>query len=176
MERNGHAQQQYQNTNSNAYNPYTSTSDPYAPPVHDTTTAYAQPTYKAYTPPQPTNSYLPPSKPAVAPSNTAYSPYAYAPSTTQQGAQPQYTYPAGQSAYNANANTTPLIQPSSVSVPPPVPTTISTITHPKLSNAYNPPFPTATKSSRRSARTGSGQHSHGYSSYEPMSPSVPPIL
>lgn len=52
---------------------------------------------------------------------------------------------------------------------PPVPSHVATINRPKVSNAYDPPFPT-TKSSRRGARTGSGQPFTGYNAYQTKPP------
>ncbi|KAF5380963.1 hypothetical protein D9615_003970 [Tricholomella constricta] len=169
-----HNSQQLSNTASNPYEPYAPTSNTYAPPIN--TPALAQPPYNPYTPSQPMSNYLP-SQPA-APTNSTYTPYAYAPPNSLQGAVSQYTpsYASGSQAPYAAApieHVSPPKPSSSVLVPPPVPAPTSTITRPKISNAYDPPFPTTTKANRRGARTGSGQQPYGYNTYEAMSPPVP---
>lgn len=109
--------------------------------------SYTQPSYP--TPQQPTNSYAPPVVPTPSPSQPMYKPYA--PSATSQF----------NSSY-ASTSQTPYT--TNVAVPPP-PSPAATINRPKVSNAYDPPFPTS-KSTRRgaSARTAFGQQA--YTAYQ----------
>ncbi|KAF8077931.1 Sec23-binding domain of Sec16-domain-containing protein [Lyophyllum atratum] len=165
-------QQQQHKATTNVYGSY-AVQNAYTPPVN--AVAQLQSPYDPYTPPQPTSTYFP-SQPA-APATSTYTPYAYTPSTGQQGPTSQYTpsYAGGsQTSYTA-APTEHVALPtpsSSISVPPPVPVAAATITRPKVSNAYDPPFPTTAKANRRIARTGSGQQIYGYNAYETMSPPV----
>ncbi|KAG6814357.1 hypothetical protein H0H92_010943 [Tricholoma furcatifolium] len=182
---------------SNAYDPYASTTsspyvgqpaaqsyDPYAPsqPVNDryapaqpmnnysspqpAQTAYSspQPAQTAYSSPQPAQSAYSSPQPA----QSAYSPYA-APS---QGYASQYASPytgSNQSAYAPVASADP--KQTSLAVPPPAPAT-TTIERPKVSNAYDPPFPTTFKN-RKASRMASGPNAYGYNAYETQSPPVP---
>ncbi|KAG6818100.1 hypothetical protein H0H87_000004 [Tephrocybe sp. NHM501043] len=142
------------------------TSSAYLPPAATTTTTDP---YNPYVPAQPAQNYTP-SQP-IAPTASTYSPYTPAAS---QGYSSQYTSPyagASQSAYtpvtSGEQPAPPKLTPSGVV---PAPSAATTVTRPKLPNAYDPPFPTTVKT-RRTARTGSGQNAYGYNTYE--SPPVP---
>ncbi|KAG5642961.1 hypothetical protein DXG03_001843 [Asterophora parasitica] len=86
---------------------------------------------------------------------------AYAGSASQQGCQAISTAP-----------TLSPPKPAASVLAPPVPAPTATVTRPKISNAYDPPFPTTSKN-RRGVRAGSGQQSYGYNTYETMSPPIP---
>ena len=141
--------------------PAFSTQDPYAPPSSFATTNAPQPTY--YTSTQPGQGYNP-----LATSSNSYS-YSL---PASQPSGPRYT-----PSYLASSQTSYIQQnsdfkpPVPLSVPPPAPAPVDTINRPKLSNAYDPPFPTTTKSRRNVApRMGSQIHS-GYNAYQSPSPS-----
>ncbi|GLB34938.1 putative involved in the initiation of assembly of the COPII coat required for the formation of transport vesicles from the endoplasmic reticulum (ER) and the selection of cargo molecules [Lyophyllum shimeji] len=166
-------QQQY-TTAGSTYEPYTPATNNDAPPVN--AAPQTQSPYNAYTVPQPTSNYLP-SQPRATTTST-YSQYTYTPSAPQAPAS-QYTPSysgASQTPYGGvqAEQVAPPRTSSSAVVPPPVPAPATTITRPKISNAYDPPFPTTTKANRRGARTTSGQPSYGHGAnvYETMSPPV----
>ncbi|RDB24374.1 COPII coat assembly protein SEC16 [Hypsizygus marmoreus] len=120
------------------------------------------------------NTYAP--SQTVVPATSSYTPYAYTPSSVPQAPVSQYalSYATGHQTGYTLSTTLPA---SSVSVPPPATARppAATITRPKLSNAYDLPFPTMTMSTRRGARTGSGQHSYGYSAYKSASSNAGPF-
>ncbi|KAG6890682.1 hypothetical protein C0995_005054 [Termitomyces sp. Mi166 len=150
---------------SGPYDPYVPTTSTYNPPAPTTTHSY-----DPYVPAQPANSYALP-QPAV-PALSAYSPYA-SPSAASQVYNSQYTssYPSGSQTALATEHPLPP-KPTSVPVPSAAPAAKTTITRPKISNAYDPPFPTTTKS-RKTARAVSAQNTYGYNAYETLSPPVP---
>ena len=140
-----------------------SVQDPYAQPSNFGTAANALDSVH-YSLAQPVQDYKPPA---------AYSDsmYSYSTSSSQpSGSQYTPSYPApSQTLY---------IQPSidskspvPLSVPPPAPPPVEAINRPKISNAYDPPFPTMTKSRRGvTSRTGLSQTHSGYVAYQPLPP------
>ncbi|RDB21051.1 COPII coat assembly protein sec16 [Hypsizygus marmoreus] len=171
-ERESYAPQEHHDTSNYVYNPYAPASNAYNPPVNAPT--YAQTPYNAYSPAQPTNPYAP--SQTVAPATSSYTPYAYTPSSVAQAPASQYA-PSYATGHQTGYTPSTTLPPSSVSVPPPATAKppAATITRPKISNAYDPPFPAMTMSTRRGARAGSGQHSYGYSAYESASSNTGPF-
>ncbi|KAG6900882.1 hypothetical protein C0993_010000 [Termitomyces sp. T159_Od127] len=151
---------------SGQYDPYVPTNSTYAPPAPATTHSY-----DPYAPAQQVNSYVPPQPAVLAPS--AYSSYASSSALSQAYYNPSYA--SGSQVVSTLASQSELPVPSKptpVSVLSTATTAKVTISRPKLSNAYDPPFPTTTKS-RKTARAVSAQNTYGYQTYETMSPPVP---
>ncbi|KAJ7097909.1 hypothetical protein B0H15DRAFT_1008283 [Mycena belliarum] len=137
--------------NYNPYAPTASHSVPATPP--------GQLTYHHYAPPPVNQSYAAPSAPISTSSQSAYSAYTPAtPSTTT------YTSP-----YSV-ANTPYVSQKAAVVPPPPAPAPV--LNRPKLSNAYDPPFPTS-RPSRRGVSASA--RSSAYNAYS-QAPLPPPLL
>ena len=129
---------------------------------------------QSYTPrpslPQSNDSYLPEAVPATMPMTTsAHSPYnmpSNPPPATRIMQGPPMQVSSAQ-PYISQPATTPYLGASSLPV---TPNTKPTITRPKYSNAYDPPF--IPSSSRRAARIGGTQQA--YNSYQqPSSPYMP---
>ena len=132
---------------------------------------------QSYTPrpslPQSNDSYLPPAipvstNPVTSPSYSPYMPSNPPPSTRVVQEPP--TQVSSTQPYNSHQTlpaTTPYLGASSLPV---TPNTKPTITRPKYSNAYDPPF--IPSSSRRAGRTGGAQQA--YNLYQqPSSPYIP---
>ncbi|KAG5638379.1 hypothetical protein H0H81_000390 [Sphagnurus paluster] len=161
-------QHEYQSTN-NAYAAYVPSVNAYAPTPAFENPVQNQSTYNPYLPSQVSSSYAPPQPAALV--NSSYSPNAYAPTVTQAlGSQNTPVFGGARTPYAVPVQQTTPHQPSSL-VPVPAPTPTSTVTRPKISNAYDPPFPTVAKG-KRGTRSGSGPQSYGYSAYEAISPPV----
>ncbi|KAL0581708.1 hypothetical protein V5O48_000290 [Marasmius crinis-equi] len=173
--------------------------DPYAPTSVSTTNVNGYGTNNAYAPTQqqspyapapaasvPTNAYAPtqqspyapaPSAPAAPPPTNPYaptqpSPYAPAPAVAPVApATPNYGTPsyiaASTSPYAATTATSQAVP----SVPPPAPK--APLNRPKVSNAYDPPFPAASSARRASSRSNPSLSS-AFSAYA-SPPPVPPI-
>ncbi|KAF7304925.1 Protein transport protein sec16 [Mycena kentingensis (nom. inval.)] len=143
----------------------TQPSKPYSPYAPQTS-SYA-PTTNTYAPPAP-NPYAPPATPAQSAYNpTPYAPPAAAPSTaySTQYKSPYATY--------AQTPATPYAA-QQVPVVPPPPAPAPSLNRPKISNAYDPPFPT----SRPNHRAASGARNSAYAQYAtPLQPPppVPPL-
>ncbi|KAJ7709887.1 Sec23-binding domain of Sec16-domain-containing protein [Mycena rosella] len=140
--------------------------NPYAPTANHSVPANppAQPAYNPYAPPPATPSYAVPLAPVSTPSQSAYSAYsAYAPVTPPATYASSYSTPIGNTSYAS--------QKAAVVPPPPAPAPV--LNRPKLSNAYDPPFPTS-RSSRRAV--SSSVRSSAYASYSqpPLPPPPPP--
>ncbi|KAJ7155946.1 Sec23-binding domain of Sec16-domain-containing protein [Mycena crocata] len=148
----------------NTYTPPASNYDPYASVSNHSAPANppAQPAYNPYAPPPVTHSYAVPPVPPSAPSQTAYS--SYTPATPAAAPYASSPYPPGV------GNTSYASQQKAAAVPPP-PAPAPVLNRPKLSNAYDPPFPT-TRSTRRGV--SSSARSSAYSAY--ASPAPPPPL
>ncbi|KAG5342761.1 hypothetical protein C0989_008711 [Termitomyces sp. Mn162] len=163
-----HPQQSQSAPASGPYDPYAPTTNSHNSPALATTHSY-----DPYAPAQPVNSHIPPQPPAA----SVYSPYA-SNSASSQAYNSQYTpsYASVSQPMYASASQTEQIAPSqstSVSVPSVALTAAkTTITRPKILNAYDPPFSTVTKH-RKTARAVSAQNTYGYNTYETMSPPVP---
>jgi hypothetical protein len=163
---------QYQDRNSTIYDPYAPTLSHATPPAPS---VYPPTQYNTSTTVRSPNPYIP--APAVPLQPSTQTPYSYTPSSQPQSTASTYSSPYAsvhQPTYTpVNTNPTTISSQIPPQALPPVPLPVASINRPKLSNAYDPPFPT-TKPSRRSARTGSGQQSYtGYSAYQPISPPVP---
>ncbi|KAE9391652.1 hypothetical protein BT96DRAFT_888541 [Gymnopus androsaceus JB14] len=140
--------------------------DSYAP--SNASQAYApasQSTYGSYTPAQPqvANTYAP-APPAS--TQAAYGSYA-APVQSNYGV-PSYTAPP-QNPYGYQAAPAPT---GAVIPPPPPPATKVPLTRPKVSNAYDPPFPTTTSRKQSRNITSPPTFNH-YTSLSPPPP-LPP--
>lgn len=150
--------------------------DPYAlpaPPVNSSASqAYtpasvsSQSAYGSYAPSAPSNyapsapsNYAPPAP--TASGQVAYGSYV-APVQSNYGV-PSYTAPP-QNSYGYSAPTGATIP------PPPPPATKLPLNRPKVSNAYDPPFPTAPRKQPRNATSPSINH---FTSFSPP-PSLPP--
>ncbi|KAJ6596911.1 Sec23-binding domain of Sec16-domain-containing protein [Mycena vulgaris] len=136
--------------------------NPYAPAANHSvpTSPPAQLAYNPYAPPA-TQSYAVPPVPISTPSQTAYSPYA--------PATPSAAYA---SPYSPSVGSTPYASQKAAVVPPP-PAPAPVLNRPKLSNAYDPPFPTS-RSSRRAI--SSSARSSAYTTYSQAPPPPPPPL
>ncbi|KAJ7285814.1 hypothetical protein C8J57DRAFT_1662821 [Mycena rebaudengoi] len=153
------------------YDPYTPATKYAVPANPPGQSAYASPGKKAYALPP-----LPPSNPA----QSTYSPYApptpsYAPSTpTYAPSTPSYapTTPSAThtSPYSSMGKAPYVSQKVAVVPPPPPPAPV--LNRPKLSNAYDPPFPT-TRSTKRGA-SSSSLRSSAYAAYATPTPPPPP--
>ena len=118
------------------------------------------------------DNYLPPAIPATTNpvTTSSYSPYmpSNPPSSTRAVQEPSMQVSSTQ-PYNLQHTlpaTTEYLRASSL---PTTPNTKPTITRPKYSNAYDPPF--IPSSSRRAGRPGGAQHA--YNLYQPSSPYLP---
>jgi hypothetical protein len=142
--------------------------DPYIPPSELVTTSNAsQSVYSDYALAQPGPGYN---------SLTDYSSPSYSYSSSSQPPDSQYnpSYPApSQNSYlQQNADSKSSVP---LSVPPPAPAPVEPINRPKISNAYDPPFPALTKSRRSAAsRMGLNQTQNSYQSHLPPATAAPP--
>ncbi|KAG6850992.1 hypothetical protein H0H93_004479 [Arthromyces matolae] len=136
---------------SNSYDPYAPSITSYNPPA--TTQSYAA------------NNYAP-SQPLAPATTSTYSPYTPQ-SSTSQTLSSQYTpyHPGAAQTYPVSqAEQTPL----PVHVPSAPLVAKATVNRPKVSNAYDPPFPTVSK--KKTTRVVSAQNPFGYGGYDTMSP------
>jgi COPII coat assembly protein SEC16 len=137
--------------------------DAYAQPSNVGTVADALQSIH-YTPAQPRQAYNPP----ATYSNSTYS---HSPASAQSSGSrynSSYSAAALTSYIQPNIDSKP---PMPLSVPPSAPVPVEAINRPKLSNAYDPPFPATTKSRRNVARLN--QTYSGYNSYQPAL--LPPV-
>lgn len=151
------------NEQASQYNDATSSmQDPYTQPSNFGTVANVSQSIH-YTPAQSGQGYNPPS-------TYSNSTYSYSPSSQPSSSHYNPSYPASsQTSYTQqNIDSKPSVP---LSVPPPAPAPVEAINRPKLPNAYDPPFPTTTKSKRSAVpRTGLGQTHSAYNSYQPHLP------
>ncbi|PFH54340.1 hypothetical protein AMATHDRAFT_44853 [Amanita thiersii Skay4041] len=160
--------------------------DAYTPNPEALKVSGPQSAYDPYAPQNATNIY-------INPSSTTYSSYDGSAAGKRSSGQsvPQYgsSYSSTASAmYTPPAvpenNSLGVSPPTIASVPvPPAPTPTTTVTRPKLSNAYDPPFPPPTRSKRVASRTqnfsSTYNYYHGGQVYSsepamPIQPSLPP--
>ncbi|KAF8163317.1 Sec23-binding domain of Sec16-domain-containing protein [Crassisporium funariophilum] len=163
----GPIQAEVSDNRSTALLPHTiDSSSNYLPPINSTMTP---PTVPAYSPANaydisaqaPANQYLPES-PAKTSAKQQYAPYTSSSTYTTSS-----TYTASSTASNSHYSGVNSVTPIQKATP-------SSLTRPKVSNAYDPPF-IPTSSSRRPARTSSGQQVYNtYQTQASLSPYLPP--
>ncbi|KAF9075282.1 hypothetical protein BDP27DRAFT_42175 [Rhodocollybia butyracea] len=146
---------------------------PYVPPAQTQTyTPAPAQSYNSYAPPvQPQRanspqSYSPASQPSYYPASQSYSPSvpaAASPQTTYNSYTPPVQPNYGVPSYSSPQNSFGYQNTSGAAVPPP-PAPKAPLNRPKVSNAYDPPFPTTTSKKSRHASSSSQSQ---YSSFSP---------
>ena len=142
--------------------------DPYLPSTGHLATANTSTSrYNDYGIAHPLNDNMLPSQP-VASTTFVYTPNGY-PSQAPQGASSRYSYADANHGRSDVPNATSIqpkrLSPVSMTVPPPTSTPV--VNRPKLPNAYDPPFPTSSKLSKRGTRAVSASHPYTYLPHEP---------
>ncbi|KAJ7632637.1 Sec23-binding domain of Sec16-domain-containing protein [Roridomyces roridus] len=174
-------QQQYQApaTGTVLPSPQTLSYAPYAPVDNRSVPSPTQPAYNPYSPPAASQSYAAttasqsaygsyaPATPSYAPATPSYAPTtpSYAPATPSYAS----TTPSYGSSYSAPVANTAYASQTAAAIPPPPPPA-QALNRPKVSNAYDPPFPTS-----RPARRGVSSSSRS-SPYVSQAPAPPPAL